>query len=91
VNPTRGLDVGATAFVMRQLIAARDAGAALVLVHSDLDELLAMSDRVMVMHGGKLTEALRGAGKEVIGQMMLGGGNAKFEMRNAKWEGTGER
>jgi simple sugar transport system ATP-binding protein len=73
VNPTRGLDVGATAFVMRQLLAARERGAGVLLVHSDLDELLAISDRVMVLFGG----ALRESGwpketKERIGRMMMG-------------------
>ena len=72
VNPTRGLDVGATAFVMRELKAARERGAAVLLVHSDLDELLAMSDRVYVMYGGTLRESA-GKTKEEIGRMMVGG------------------
>jgi simple sugar transport system ATP-binding protein len=73
VNPTRGLDVGATAFVMRQLIAARDAGAAVVLVHSDLDELLAVSDRILVMYAGRVRESSIPLSKDEIGRMMLGG------------------
>ena len=74
VNPTRGLDVGATAFVMRQLLAARADGAAVLLVHSDLDELLAISDRVLVIYNGILRESGVAAGYEAesIGRMMLG-------------------
>jgi ABC-type uncharacterized transport system ATPase subunit len=75
VNPTRGLDVGATAFVMRQLLAARERGAGVLLVHSDLDELLAISDRVMVLFGGELRESDWPQGtKEGIGRMMMGAG-----------------
>ena len=75
VNPTRGLDVGATAFVMRQLLAARERGAGVLLVHSDLDELLAISDRVMVLFGGELRASTwPNDTKEGIGRMMMGVG-----------------
>jgi simple sugar transport system ATP-binding protein len=75
VNPTRGLDVGATAFVMQQLLAAREREAGVLLVHSDLDELLAISDRVVVIFEGRLRESAwpaQGQTKEEIGKMMLG-------------------
>jgi ABC-type uncharacterized transport system ATPase subunit len=73
VNPTRGLDVGATAFVMNQLLAARERGAGVLLVHSDLDELLAISDRVVVMFNGQLREsAWPKTTKEEIGKLMMG-------------------
>ncbi|HEX5831964.1 MAG TPA: ATP-binding cassette domain-containing protein, partial [Gemmatimonadaceae bacterium] len=71
-NPTRGLDVRATAAVHARLRTARDRGAA-VLVHSvDLDELLLLADRVLVMHAGTVhaVERERGA----IGRAMLGVG-----------------
>jgi general nucleoside transport system ATP-binding protein len=51
-NPTRGLDAAATAATHRQLLAARDAGAAIVLYSSDLDEVLELADRVLVMFAG---------------------------------------
>jgi ABC-type uncharacterized transport system ATPase subunit len=51
-QPTWGLDIGAVAYVQQQLIAARDAGAAVLLISDDLDEVLTMGDRVAVMHGG---------------------------------------
>ncbi len=56
-QPTWGLDVGAVAYVQQQLRAARDAGAAVLLISDDLDEVLAMGDQVAVMHGGHLTDA----------------------------------
>ncbi|MHB8635952.1 MAG: ABC transporter ATP-binding protein [Fimbriimonadaceae bacterium] len=57
VNPARGLDVRAAAFVHAQLRQARDNGAAVVLVSADLDELYAVADRVSFMRSGQLGEA----------------------------------
>jgi simple sugar transport system ATP-binding protein len=57
-QPTWGLDIGAVAYVQEQLIAARDAGAAVLLISDDLDEVLTLGDRVAVMHGGQLSAAL---------------------------------
>ena len=61
VNPTRGLDLKATAFVYDQLRAARDRGAVVVLVSADLDELFAVADRVSFMNAGKLSESASAA------------------------------
>ena len=73
VNPTRGLDIAASAFVLAKLDAARDAGAAVALVHSDLDELLAHSDRVLVLCAGRLADSgWPDADRARIGRMMLG-------------------
>ncbi len=73
VNPTRGLDVGATAFVMRQLLDARKRGAGIILIHSDLDELLSVSDRVAVLCAGKLlSTSWPDITPDGIGRMMLG-------------------
>ena len=59
-QPTRGLDVGATAEVHRRLLEARERGVAIVLISEDLDELLALSDRVAVIaRGGSLAAAGR--------------------------------
>ena len=55
-QPTWGLDIGAVA-VQDQLIAARDAGAAVLLISDDLDEVMALGDRIAVMHAGELTDA----------------------------------
>jgi simple sugar transport system ATP-binding protein len=54
-QPTRGLDIGATEFVMRQVLAARSAGMAVLLVSANLEEILELSDRIGVMSGGELT------------------------------------
>jgi ABC-type uncharacterized transport system ATPase subunit len=73
-QPTWGLDIGAVAYVQQQLIAARDAGAAVLVISDDLDEVLALGDRVAVMHAGQLTEALPAEAwtRESIGLAMAG-------------------
>ena len=53
-QPTRGVDIGATEFIHRQLMKARSEGKAVLLVSADLDELLALSDRIGVMFKGKI-------------------------------------
>ena len=53
-QPTRGVDVGAIEFIHARLRDARDAGKAILLVSADLAEILALSDRIAVMYGGKL-------------------------------------
>jgi simple sugar transport system ATP-binding protein len=73
VNPTRGLDVGATRSVFRHLIAARDRGAAVLMIHSDLDELLTVADRILVLARGALRESRwPNSNRAAIGRMMLG-------------------
>ena len=73
-QPTWGLDIGAVAYVQSQLIAARDAGAAVLMISDDLDEVLALGDRVAVMHGGHLGEPRPAARwtREQIGLAMAG-------------------
>ena len=73
-QPTWGLDIGAVAYVQAQLIAARDAGAAVLLISDDLDEVLTLGDRVAVIHGGQLTPALSTLEwtRESIGLAMAG-------------------
>ena len=71
-NPTRGLDVRTTEEMHRRLRAAASAGV-LVIVHStDLDEVLALADRVLVVHRRQVAEAPQGADRRVVGEMMLG-------------------
>ena len=57
-QPTRGVDIGAIEFIHGQLRALRDAGCALLLVSSELDEILALADRVIVMHRGRINGEL---------------------------------
>jgi ABC-type uncharacterized transport system ATPase subunit len=73
-QPTWGLDIGAVAYVQQQLIAARDAGAAVLVISDDLDEVTTLGDRIAVMHAGQLTEALPAEAwtREAIGLAMAG-------------------
>ena len=58
VQPTRGLDVGAIEYIHSQLIAQRDAGKAVLLVSLELDEVLSLSDRILVMYEGEIVGEL---------------------------------
>jgi simple sugar transport system ATP-binding protein len=69
-NPTRGLDIRATSEVHRRLRDAAASGAAVVLYSSDLDEILALATRVLVMHAGEAHES--SLDREAIGRAMLG-------------------
>ncbi len=73
-QPTRGLDVGAIEFVHRKLVEARDAGKAVLLVSLELDEILALSDRIAVMYEGEIVGVLEReqATEELLGLMMAG-------------------
>ncbi|GIX05620.1 MAG: ABC transporter ATP-binding protein [Candidatus Poribacteria bacterium] len=77
MNPTRGLDVGATEFVHRTLLEARSRGAAILLISTELDEVLLLSDRVGVLHRGRLFFVPPERTNRVeIGRLMLGEGEA---------------
>lgn len=73
-QPTRGLDVGSIEFIHRQIVTQRDAGLGVLLVSSELDEVLSLSDRVAVMYRGRIVGVLEGnaAEREKIGLMMAG-------------------
>ena len=73
-QPTRGLDVGAVSFVHDRLLAARDRGAGILLISEDLDELFELSDRLVVMYGGRVSRPIdrERADTRKIGLMMAG-------------------
>ncbi|HEX6250230.1 MAG TPA: ABC transporter ATP-binding protein [Gemmatimonadaceae bacterium] len=73
-QPTRGVDVGAIEFIHRRLREARDAGKSILLVSAELNEVLALADRVAVMYRGRIVAILpaRHADPEVIGEYMIG-------------------
>jgi len=73
-QPTRGVDVGAIEFIHAQLRAARDAGKGVLLVSADLNEVLALSDRIAVMYGGRVVAIVPGATAtaEKLGSYMTG-------------------
>jgi simple sugar transport system ATP-binding protein len=74
-QPTRGLDVGAIEFVHRRLVGERDEGRAVLLVSLELDEILSLSDRILVMYEGRLVgEYEPGVSEEELGVAMTGGG-----------------
>ena len=74
-QPTRGLDVGAIEFVHRRLVAERDEGRAILLVSLELDEILSLSDRILVLYEGRVVgEFPPTATEEELGLAMIGGG-----------------
>jgi simple sugar transport system ATP-binding protein len=74
-QPTRGLDVGSIEFIHKQIVAKRDAGAAVLLVSAELDEIMELSDRIAVMYRGRLVATLDAAEaeKERVGLIMATG------------------
>jgi general nucleoside transport system ATP-binding protein len=73
-QPTRGLDVGSTEFIHRKVIEARTNGAAVLLLSAELDEVMALSDRIAVMYKGKIIGIVSGAEatREKLGLLMAG-------------------
>jgi len=73
-QPTRGLDIGAVTYVHRRLLEARGAGAGIVLISEDLDELLTLSDRIAVLYRGRLSPAVATEDVTIrrLGLMMAG-------------------
>ena len=73
-QPTRGLDVGSIEYIHRRIVEQRDAGAAIVIVSTELDEVLAVGDRIAVMFDGKIVGILSGADAtyENLGLLMGG-------------------
>jgi ABC-type uncharacterized transport system ATPase subunit len=74
-QPTRGVDLGATQFIWKTITEARDAGAAVLLSSADLSELLALSDRLVVLYRGKIVAAFVNTPEltpETLGTYMLG-------------------
>jgi simple sugar transport system ATP-binding protein len=73
-QPTRGLDVGSIEYIHRRLVEQRDAGAAILIVSTELDEVLAVGDRIAVMYDGRIVGILTGpdATYENLGMLMGG-------------------
>jgi simple sugar transport system ATP-binding protein len=73
-EPTRGVDIGAMEFIHNQIIAQRSSGAAILLVSSDLSEVLKLSDRIYVMYEGRINGevARKDANSENVGILMMG-------------------
>ena len=73
-QPTRGIDVGSIEFIHQQIVAKRDEGVAVLLVSSELDEILALSDRIVVMYRGSIIGEVDGkdATRQQLGLLMAG-------------------
>ncbi len=71
-NPTRGLDVGSARFVQERLIALRDRGGAVLLISTELDEVLLLADRMVALVRGRLQPIRRDMDRAAIGAVMLG-------------------
>lgn len=74
MHPDRGLDIGATKYIQSRIVEERDRGAAVVLVSTELDEILELSDRIVVMYEGKVmgTMTQQEATREKLGLLMAG-------------------
>lgn len=74
-QPTHGIDIGSAEFIHMRLIDMRNAGAAVLLVSADLDEIMSLSDRVLVVYDGEIVgyfKSLKGLSREELGYYMLG-------------------
>jgi simple sugar transport system ATP-binding protein len=72
-QPTRGVDIGAIEFIHRELIRSRDAGCAVLVVSVELDEIVSLADRILVMFAGRIVgEVEAGADERTLGLMMAG-------------------
>ena len=74
-QPTRGIDVGATEFIRNQLVALRDEGKAVLLISADLNEILEVSDSIIVMNNNEIAAYIEDASKleeYELGEYMLG-------------------
>ena len=74
-QPTRGVDVGGIAFIHEQILPHRNQGGGILLISSDLAEILALADRVAVMYQGRIVALLprEHASRELVGRYMLSG------------------
>jgi simple sugar transport system ATP-binding protein len=72
-QPTRGVDVGSIEFIHKQIVATRDAGVPVLLVSTELDEIVALSDRIMVLYRGRVVGIVPAdTSRETLGLMMAG-------------------
>ncbi len=77
-QPTRGIDVGSIEYIHSRIVEERDQGAAVLIVSSELDEIMALSDRILVMYAGEIVAEFDGsATKSEIGLAMLGSQSAE--------------
>lgn len=85
-QPTRGVDVGAIEFIHKRIIDQRDAGKAVLLISFELDEILALSDRIAVIYEGKIVDIVsaKEATEEGLGYMMAGAGREQVRHKEVR-------
>lgn len=72
-QPTRGVDVGSIEFIHEQIVAQRDAGKAVILISTELDEVISLADRIAVMYRGKIVGIVSPqTSREELGKLMAG-------------------
>ncbi|NPV55283.1 MAG: hypothetical protein HPY76_01220, partial [Anaerolineae bacterium] len=73
-QPTRGLDIGATEYVRTRMVEARDNGAAILLISTELEEVMSVSDRIAVIYEGEIMGIVPAKGADIheLGEMMAG-------------------
>ena len=72
-QPTRGLDVGSIEFVHERIVATRDSGIPVVVISTELDEVVALADRIAVMYRGAIVGIVPGStSRDILGLMMAG-------------------
>jgi simple sugar transport system ATP-binding protein len=88
-QPTRGLDVGSIQYIHGRVVAKRDEGIGVVLNSSELDEVMALADRIVVMYRGRIIGELEraGASRDAVGLLMAG---SVAEAERAIEESSGE-
>lgn len=81
VHPSRGLDIGATKYIQGEILKRRDQGTAVLLVSTELDEIMELSDRILVLYEGQVMAILDGstASREELGLLMTGVGRRPAE------------
>jgi ABC-type uncharacterized transport system ATPase subunit len=89
-QPTRGLDVGSIQYIHARIVAKRDEGAGVLLVSSELDEILALADRIAVMYQGEILDILdrKDATRDKLGLLMAGSRERDSEPARAEAEAT---
>ncbi len=83
-QPTRGVDIGSIEFIYKKLLELRDKGKAILLVSSELSEIMSLSDRIIVMYKGKIVGEVDGksATKEQLGLLMAGVANKEGDVKH---------
>jgi ABC-type uncharacterized transport system ATPase subunit len=79
-QPTRGVDIGAIEFIHRKLVELRDAGCAVLLVSAELEEVMSLADRLLVIHKGRIAGEVdpQVASSAEVGMLMTGGPSAEL-------------